>query len=60
MDSEKIRKAIDSFEDEDFVQARDILRGEIKKRKNDWLKDKLGLEKNIEVVDDFSDGKGEQ
>lgn len=46
VDSEKIKKSLDSFEDEKYSEASDLLRGEIKKSVNDFLKSKLNLTNN--------------
>jgi len=51
MDTDKIKDALDKFEDDDFVGSRDVLSQEIKKAKNNYLKDKLGLKNDIEEVD---------
>jgi len=42
---EEIRKAMDSFETEDYISAKEILQQEIHQAKNTFLRDKLGLEK---------------
>jgi hypothetical protein len=49
---DKLRKAVDSFCDDDFVTSQDILTQEFKSAKNDFFKEKLGLEKDLEVLDD--------
>ena len=48
MDNEKIAAALDFFENDEFIQAKEILQAEIKSAKNDYLKDKLGLKGNEE------------
>lgn len=48
MDKEKIKKAMDHFENDEFTKAKDILKKEIHQRKNDWLKDKLDLKNDVE------------
>lgn len=48
VDSEQIKKALDHFENDEFVDAKEILQGEIKKSKFDFLKDKLELKQDIE------------
>ena len=48
MDEKNVKQALDSFERDDFVSAKEILSAEIKKSKYDYLKNKLGLEKDIE------------
>ena len=47
MDKDKIRKAIDSFEEDKFSDSKDILSGEIRNTRDTYIKDKLGLEKDI-------------
>jgi len=51
IDSDKIKNAIDAFENDEFTDA-EILRTEIQREKNDHLKDKLGLEKDLNPVAD--------
>lgn len=63
MDTEKIKKALDNFEDDDFRSAKTILKGEIVQARNNMLQKKLGLQtlvqNDIEVeVDD--DGEEER
>ena len=74
MDTEKIKKALDNFEDDDFRSAKTILKGEIVQARNNMLQKKLGLqtlvqdrEEEIEVeeiddeeVDDDIDDDGEE
>lgn len=45
-DEREIKKAIDSFEGDDFISAKEALKGQIVQAKNDYLKKKLGLEKD--------------
>jgi len=47
MDDEKIKSVIDSFEEEDFMTSSDTLKSEIVSRRDEYLKDKLGLENDI-------------
>ena len=51
IDKEAIKSALDNFEDDNFVDSKEILSKEIKKAKNDYLKDKLGLKKDVEDID---------
>jgi len=46
--SDKIKDALDKFEEEEYVDAKEIIRKEFIKQRNKILKDKLGLEKDIE------------
>ena len=50
VDKEKIKKALDNFENEKFSDASDLIKGEVKNSVNAFLKDKLGLKNDpIEV-----------
>ena len=40
---EKIKDALDSFENDSFMDAKDALGGEIRATRDKFLKDKLGL-----------------
>jgi len=55
MDTEKIKTAIDSFEEEDFMASKDALSGEIKTARDVFLKDKLGLKNDINPVEPDTD-----
>lgn len=48
MDEKEIKGALDAFERDDFVTAKEILSTQIKNTKNDYLKNKLGLVNDIE------------
>jgi hypothetical protein len=48
MDIESIKKALDHFENDEFVNAKEILKKEIHSHRNEWLKDKLELKNDIE------------
>jgi hypothetical protein len=48
MDTESIKKALDHFENDEFVNAKEILQKEIHSQRNEWLKDKLELKNEIE------------
>jgi len=50
-DKEKVKKALDSFEDDDYYNAEDEISKEIKKAKNDYFKKELDLENDIEEVE---------
>jgi hypothetical protein len=49
MEEKEVKNALDSFERDDFVSAKEILLKQIRKAKNDHLKNKLGLEKDIDA-----------
>ncbi len=52
IDTDIVKSAFDSFEKEDFVDAKEKLTGQIKIAKNDFLKNKLGLENDVIPVED--------
>ena len=54
MDKEQIRKALDHFENDKYVDAQDILKKEIQIKRDAFLKDKLSLDT------DFGDGTNDQ
>lgn len=47
VDKEIVKKALGDFTDDKYVEARDALRGQIRQKRDDFLKNKLGLEKDI-------------
>lgn len=49
MEEKEIKDALDSFEKDDFVDAKEKLSKQIKQAKNDFLKAKLGLKNDIET-----------
>jgi len=49
VDNEQIKKALDHFENDEFVDAKEILQKEIQKAKNDHLKNKLDLKADIDA-----------
>jgi hypothetical protein len=55
MDQEAIKKALDSFENDKFSDAKDILKKEIQSRRDEFLIDKLGLSPSEEPKDDDKD-----
>ena len=48
IDIEKIKKALDHFENDEFVDSKEVLQKEIRKAKNDFLRNKLDLKQDIE------------
>lgn len=48
MDDRVIKAALDSFEQDDFLHAKELVQGQIKQAKNDFLKAKLGLKNDID------------
>lgn len=59
IDTKEIKKALDSFENDDFVGAKEIISKEISKAKNDYLKTKLDLKNDIEPEPIKKDDKEE-
>ena len=47
MDRDKIRKALDHFENDEFVDAKEIIQQEVQGKRDVFLKDKLGLANDI-------------
>jgi Tfp pilus assembly protein PilF len=48
MDEKDVKKALDSFENDDFITAKEVVKDVVKQAKNEYLKNKLGLSKDIE------------
>jgi hypothetical protein len=48
VDNEKIKSALDDFENDDFISSKDTLKAEIKGAISDYFKDKLELQKDLE------------
>ena len=50
IDTEQIKKALNHFENDEFVDAKEILQTQVANAKNDYIKNTLGLKKDpIEV-----------
>lgn len=47
MDKDKIKSALDAFQKDNPLQAKEILTKEIANAKNEYLKQKLNLKKDI-------------
>ena len=47
IDNKQIRKALDSFENDKFMDAKEILSKEFKSTKEDFIEKKLGLKNPI-------------
>jgi len=64
MDKEKIKKALDHFENDEFVDAKDIIKQEIAGKRDQFIKDKLGLANDLNpppaASDDKTDDEGEE
>ena len=48
IDNEKIKSALDDFENDDFISAKDTLKQEIKGAISDFFKEKLDLQNDLE------------
>ena len=57
MDAEKIRDALNSFEDDKFTDAKDILSTEIRRTKDEFLKNKLKLKDWSSITDTDTEGE---
>jgi len=55
MEKETVKKIVDDFEDDNFVDARETLKVEIKDKVNSYLKDKLDLQNDPESSDNIDD-----
>jgi hypothetical protein len=47
MDKESIKKALDHFENDEYVDAKEILTKEVQGKRDAFVKDKLGLKDDI-------------
>ncbi len=47
MDKGQIRKALDHFENDEYVDAKEIIQREIQGKRDVFLKDKIGLKNDI-------------
>lgn len=48
MDDRVIKAALDNFENDNFIQAKELVQGQIRQARNDFIKSKLGLKNDIE------------
>lgn len=57
VDNEKIKSALDDFENDNFIGAKDTLKAEIKGAISDFFKEKLELQNDLEskTTDDGSE-----
>ena len=60
VDTEKIKDALDAFSKDDYVTAKEILKKEIQAAKNSYLKDTVGLEKEVDAVEVEKEGENEE
>lgn len=61
MDKKAIRKALDHFENDEYVDAQDIIKQEITGKRDVFLKDKLGLSNDINPAPEVNnDDTGEE
>ena len=59
IDKEKIKSAMDDFENDNFIDAKDTLKGEIKGAISDYFKDKLELKNDLEPKAEVKADAGE-
>jgi len=59
MDKENIKKALDHFENDEFVDAKEILTKEIQGKRDDFVKDKVGLKDDITPAEKKDDDETE-
>jgi hypothetical protein len=60
MDKEQIKKALDHFENDEYTDAKDILKKEISSKRDEFIKNKLELKNDINPVsDEEEDTEGE-
>ncbi len=52
MNREEIRKALDHFENDEYVDAKEIIKREVAGKRDIFLKDKIGLQNPINPVPD--------
>jgi hypothetical protein len=61
MDKAKIRKALDHFENDEYVDAKEIIQAEIAGKRDVFLKDKIGLKVDLNPkADKQEDKQGEE
>lgn len=47
IDNTEIKKALDNFEEDDFLKSKDIIKAQIKGAVSDYFKDKLELKNDL-------------
>jgi hypothetical protein len=60
VDNEKIKSALDDFENDDFISAKDTLKGEIKSAVTDYWKEKLELQNELEPKPEVETETGDE
>ncbi len=60
MEKDDIKKALDHFENDEFVDAKDIMTKAIQGKRDDFLKDKLGLENDINPAPEKKEDDNEE
>ena len=48
IDNKEIKKALDSFEEDDFIKSKDIIKAQVKGAISDYFKDRLELQNDLE------------
>ena len=49
VDNKEIKKALDNFEEDDFIKSKDIIKAQVKGAVSDYFKDKLELKNDLEL-----------
>lgn len=60
IDNQKIKSALDDFESDDFISAKDTIKSEIKGAISDFFKDKLELQKDLEPKSEIETKAGSE
>lgn len=60
MDKKAIRKALDHFENDEYVDAKEIITKEIAGKRDIFIKDKIGLSNDISPKTDVDDGGNDE
>ena len=48
VDNKEIKKALDNFEEDDFIKSKDIIKAQVKGAVSDYFKDRLELKNDLE------------
>ncbi len=60
INNDKIKTALDDFENDDFLKAKDTIKAEIKDAISDYFKDKLDLQKDLEPKVEVTAHEGDE
>ena len=58
IDQEQVKKALDDFENDNYVDSKETLRKEVKQKVNDYLKTNLDM--NDDPIDDLENDNNEE